>query len=236
MVAIVKYNAGNVRSVQFALQRLGIEAVWTDDPDLLRAADKVIFPGVGEASSAMHYLRERGLDAVLRNLRQPVLGICLGLQLFCRHSEEGDTRCLGIFDVEVRRFHGGRIRNNVPPVSQAIDHINHIDPIPPINPIDPIPPIPPINPIDHINLKVPHIGWNTLSALRGPLFEGLQDENYVYFVHSFYAELHSDTIAQTGYGVPFSAALQRDNFYAVQFHPEKSGPVGQRILNNFLNL
>ncbi len=220
MVAIVKYNAGNVRSVQFALQRLGIEAIWTDDPDLLRTADKVIFPGVGEASSAMHHLRERGLDAVLRSLRQPVLGICLGLQLFCRHSEEGDTRCLGIFDVEVRRFHGGRIRNNVPPVSQdtSIDPINHIDHI------------------NHINLKVPHIGWNTLSALRGPLFEGLQDENYVYFVHSFYAELHSDTIAQTDYGVPFSAALQRDNFYAVQFHPEKSGPVGRRILNNFLNL
>ncbi len=265
MVAIVKYNAGNVRSVQFALQRLSIEAIWTDDPDLLRAADKVIFPGVGEASSAMHHLRERGLDVVLRNLRQPVLGICLGLQLFCRHSEEGDTRCLGIFDVEVRRFHGGRIRNNVPPVSHIdhinpIDHIDHINPIPPIdhinhinhidhiNPIDHIDPIPPIDHInhinhinhidhiDHINLKVPHIGWNTLSALRGPLFEGLQDENYVYFVHSFYAELHSDTIAQTGYGVPFSAALQRDNFYAVQFHPEKSGPVGQRILNNFLNL
>jgi glutamine amidotransferase len=202
------------------LQRLGIEAIWTDDPDLLLAADKVIFPGVGEASSAMYHLHERGLDEVLRSLRQPVLGICLGLQLFCRHSEEGNTTCLGIFDVEVRRFHGAGARLRVP-------NSGLITPITPIDPIDHI---------DHIHLKVPHIGWNTLSALHGPLFEGLQDENYVYFVHSFYAELHSDTIAQTGYGVPFSAALQRDNFYAVQFHPEKSGPVGQRILNNFLNL
>lgn len=192
-VAIVKYNAGNIRSVQFALQRLGVEALWTDEPAALRAADKVIFPGVGEASSAMQYLRERGLDAVLRGLRQPVLGICLGLQLFCRHSEEGDTSCLGIFDAEVRRFRSP-------------------------------------------GLKVPHIGWNTLSKLRGPLFEGVQDENYVYFVHSFYAETHPAMVAQTDYGVLFSAALQRDNFYAVQFHPEKSGELGQRILKNFLKL
>ena len=192
-IAIVKYNAGNIRSVQFALQRLGVEAVWTDDPDTLRAADKVIFPGVGEASSAMQYLRERGLDEVLRGLRQPVLGICLGLQLFCRHSEEGDTPCLGIFDVGVRRFRSP-------------------------------------------GLKVPHIGWNTLSNLRGPLFEGIQDGNFVYFVHSFYAEMHPDLVAQADYGVPFSGALHRDNFYAVQFHPEKSGGVGQRILKNFLKL
>lgn len=207
MIAIVKYNAGNVRSVQFALQRLGVEALWTDDPDQLQMADKVIFPGVGEASSAMYYLRERGLDEVLCSLRQPVLGICLGLQLFCRHSEEGDTPCLGIFDAAVRRFTGGiagYLTGDVPPA-----------------------PIP---------LKVPHMGWNTLSALHGPLFEGLQDENYVYFVHSFYAELHPAAIAHTEYGVPFSAALQRGNFYAVQFHPEKSGPVGQQILKNFLNL
>ena len=192
-IAIVKYNAGNIRSVQFALQRLGVEAVWTDDPDTLRAADKVIFPGGGEASSAMQYLRERGLDEVLRGLRQPVLGICLGLQLFCRHSEEGDTPCLGIFDVGVRRFRSP-------------------------------------------GLKVPHIGWNTLSNLRGPLFEGMQDGNFVYFVHSFYAEMHPDMVAQADYGVPFSGALRRDNFYAVQFHPEKSGGVGQRILKNFLKL
>lgn len=193
-IAIVKYNAGNVRSVQFALQRLGVEALWTDEPDALRAADKVIFPGVGEASSAMQYLRERGLDAVLRGLRQPVLGICLGLQLFCRYSEEGDTSCLGIFDVEVRRFRSP-------------------------------------------GLKVPHIGWNTLSNLREPLFEGVQDGNFAYFVHSFYAEMHPDFIAaQADYDVPFSAALQRENFFAVQFHPEKSGETGQRILKNFLKL
>ncbi len=192
-LAIVKYNAGNIRSVQFALQRLGVEALWTDEPAALRAADKVIFPGVGEASSAMQYLRERGLDAVLRGLRQPVLGICLGLQLFCRHSEEGDTSCLGIFDVEVRRFRSP-------------------------------------------GLKVPHIGWNTLSNLRGPLFEGVEDGNFMYFVHSFYAEMHPDMVAQTDYGVPFSAALQRENFFAVQFHPEKSGETSQRILKNFLKL
>lgn len=191
-VAIVKYNAGNIRSVLFALQRLGVEAVWTDDADILLSADKVIFPGVGEASSAMQYLRERGLDQVLRTLKQPVLGICLGLQLFCRHSEEGDTPCLGIFDVAVKRFRG--------------------------------------------DMKIPHTGWNTLSQLRGPLFKDIEEEDFVYFVHSFYAELHPDTAAEALYGVPFSAALQRDNFFAVQFHPEKSGAVGQRILNNFLKL
>lgn len=191
-VAIVKYNAGNIRSVLFALQRLGVEAVWTDDPDILASADKVIFPGVGEASSAMQYLRERGLDQVLRTLKQPVLGICLGLQLFCRHSEEGDTPCLGIFDVAVKRFRG--------------------------------------------DMKIPHTGWNTLSQLRGPLFKDIAEEDFVYFVHSFYAELHPDTAAEAAYGVPFSAALQRDNFFAVQFHPEKSGATGQRILNNFLKL
>jgi len=197
LIAIVKYNAGNIRSVQFALQRLGVDAIWTDDPGVLRAADKVIFPGVGEASTAMRYLRERGLDNVLRGLQQPVLGICLGLQLFCRHSEEGDTTCMGIFDARVRLF---------PRVSGGK------------------------------NLKVPHIGWNTLTNMRGPLFEGVQESSFVYFVHSFYAELDPEATACTEYGEPFSAALQRDNFFAVQFHPEKSGPVGQHILNNFLNL
>lgn len=200
MIAIVKYNAGNIRSVQFALQRLGIDAVWTDDPDVLRASDKVIFPGVGEASSAMRYLRERGLDAVLRGLQRPVLGICLGLQLFCRHTEEGDTRCLGIFDADVRHF-----------PSQILE-------------------------AGTVRLKVPHIGWNTLSEMQGPLFKGIKDGSYVYFVHSYYAEMHRDIVAQSTYGVPFSAALQHGNFFAVQFHPEKSGPVGQRILENFLNL
>jgi glutamine amidotransferase len=199
MTAVVKYNAGNIQSVLFALERLGAEAVWTDDPALLRRADRVIFPGVGEASSAMHYLRERGLDTVIRSLQQPVLGICLGLQLFCRHSEEQDTDCLGIFDLTVRRF-----------------------PAPGANTADP--------------LKVPHMGWNTLRDLRGPLFAGLEDGEFVYFVHSFFAESSPEAVATTDYGLPFSAGLQHDNFYAVQFHPEKSGLAGQRILQNFLEV
>ncbi len=193
-IAIIKYNAGNVQSVRFALQRLGVDAVWTDDPALLRSADKVIFPGVGEASSAMQYLRERGLDVVIRSLEQPVLGICLGLQLFCRYSEENDTACLGIFDAEVRLF---RITEG---------------------------------------LKVPHMGWNELSHLRGPLFTGITEESFAYFVHSYYAEENPSAIALTEYGVRFSAALHRDNFFAVQFHPEKSGPTGHQILDNFLKI
>lgn len=199
MTAVVKYNAGNIQSVLFALERLGAEAVWTDDPALLRRADRVIFPGVGEASSAMHYLRERGLDAVIRSLRQPVLGICLGLQLFCRHSEEYDTDCLGIFDLAVRRF--------PPPVAGTDDP-----------------------------LKVPHMGWNRLHNLRGPLFAGLDTDEYMYFVHSFYAESSPEAVATAHYGRMFSAGLQRDNFYALQFHPEKSGVAGQRILQNFLSV
>ena len=195
MTAIVKYNAGNIRSVLLALERLGEQAVWTDDPAILRSADRVIFPGVGEAASAMAYLRERGLDEVLRSLQQPVLGICLGLQLFCRHSEEGDTNCLGIFDVEVKKFSG---MNGT--------------------------------------LKVPHMGWNTLENTRGTLFEDLGAEPYVYFVHSFYAQINQYTTAACRYGETFSAALQRNNFYAVQFHPEKSGLTGQRILQQFLRL
>ena len=194
-IAIVKYNAGNVQSVLHALERLGETAVWTDDPAEIRRAEKVIFPGVGEASSAMQHLRERGLDTVIRELKQPVLGICLGLQLFCRHSEENDTDCLGIFDVMVRKFQPGPA-----------------------------------------HLKVPHMGWNTLRDLRGPLMEGVQEESFVYFVHSYFAENHDSAIARADYGVPFAAALQRDNFYAVQFHPEKSGATGQQILANFLKL
>ncbi|MEO6758507.1 MAG: imidazole glycerol phosphate synthase subunit HisH, partial [Saprospiraceae bacterium] len=193
LTAVVKYNAGNIQSVLFALERLGAEAVWTDEPELLRRADRVIFPGVGEASSAMHYLRERGLDTVIRSLQQPVLGICLGLQLFCRHSEEQDTDCLGIFDLAVRLF---------PAPEAGAD-----------------------NP-----LKVPHMGWNTLRDLQGALFSGLDDGEFAYFVHSFYAESSPEAIATTDYGPSFSAALHRDNFYAVQFHPEKSGLAGQRIL------
>jgi glutamine amidotransferase len=192
-IAIVKYNAGNVQSVFYALERLGKTAVWTDDPDTIRNATQVIFPGVGEASSAMLHLRERGLDAVIRDLKQPVLGICLGLQLFCNHSEENDTDCMGIFDVEVRKFRSDQ-------------------------------------------QKVPHMGWNTLQDLRGPLFEGISAGAYAYFVHSFFAENNEAAVANTEYGVPFASALQRDNFYAVQFHPEKSGETGQRILHNFLNI
>jgi glutamine amidotransferase len=196
-IAIVKYNAGNVQSVLYALKRLGKTAVWTDDPDTIRNATRVIFPGVGEASSAMSHLRERGLDTVIRDLKQPVLGICLGLQLFCSHSEENDTACMGIFDVEVKKF------SNL-----GVPHL----------------------------LKVPHMGWNTLQDLRGPLFEGISAGEYVYFVHSFFAENNKAAVATTEYGAPFASALQRDNFYAVQFHPEKSGGTGQRILHNFLNI
>lgn len=189
---IIRYNAGNIRSVMLALQRLGVSAVLSDDPDEIHSADKVIFPGVGEASSAMRYLRARRLDEVLRQLRQPVLGICLGMQLLCTHSEENDTDCMGIFPVKVRRF---------PPVH-----------------------------------KVPQIGWNQLTATTSPLFVGLEEEPYVYFVHSYYAEMSPYTIATADYGLPFSAALHRDNFYAAQFHPEKSSQAGERLLSNFLSL
>lgn len=200
-VAIVKYNAGNVQSVRFAIERLGVQSIWTDDSEELRRADRVIFPGVGEASSAMRYLRQRGLDEVICSLRQPVLGICLGLQLFCRHSEENDTTCLGIFDAEVRKFQNSQ--SQIPNCQ---------------------------------SLKVPHIGWNKLCNLRGALFEGVAEESFAYFVHSYYAEENLATVATTDYGVTFSAALHRDNFYAVQFHPEKSSAVGQKILSNFLKI
>ncbi len=191
-VAIVKYNAGNIHSVRLALERLGIMPIITDEADALQSADRVIFPGVGEASTAMTYLKERGLDEVLLGLRQPVLGICLGLQLLCAHSEENDTPGLGLFPVPVRKF---------PPKD-----------------------------------KVPHIGWNAITNLKGPLFAGLNEESYVYFVHSYYAELSEWTIARGDYIVPFSAALQKDNFFAVQFHPEKSGKVGEQVLRNFLEM
>lgn len=191
-VAIVKYNAGNVRSVTYALQRLGIEPCISDEAEVLRSADKVIFPGVGEAGTAMAYLKQRGLDQLIPTLRQPVLGVCLGLQLMCRHSEESDTPCLGIFEVEVKRF---------PPKE-----------------------------------KVPHMGWNLIEQTQGPLFSGLSAEAYLYYVHSYYAELSSHTIARTDYILPYSAALQKDNFYALQAHPEKSGKDGEKILENFLRL
>jgi glutamine amidotransferase len=191
---IVKYNAGNIQSVLYALERIGQEAVVTDDHALIRSADKVVFPGVGEASTAMEYLRERGLDEVLRNLTQPVLGICLGMQLMCSYSEENDTTCLGIFAEKVRQF--------VPPAGSA--------------------------------LKVPQIGWNNIFDLKSELFEGVPEDSYCYFVHGFYASKGEHTIATTDYVQPYSSGLHRDNFYGVQFHPEKSATVGETILRNFL--
>ncbi|WP_273389357.1 imidazole glycerol phosphate synthase subunit HisH [Barnesiella viscericola] len=194
-VAVIKYNAGNIYSVLCALRRLGIDPVVSDSPEVLSRADKVIFPGVGEASSAMRYLREHGLDRVIVNLTQPVLAICIGLQLLCLHSEEGDADCLGVFNIPVRRF--------VPSDGEE---------------------------------KIPHMGWNTLHNLQGPLFRGIGEGSYVYFVHSYYAPVSADCVAQCDYITPFSAALNRDNFYATQFHVEKSGAVGARILENFLTL
>ncbi|WP_291530166.1 imidazole glycerol phosphate synthase subunit HisH [Bacteroides sp. UBA939] len=194
-IAIVKYNAGNIYSVDYALRRLGVEAIITADKDQLRTADKVVFPGVGEAETTMKFLHAAGMDTLIKELRQPVLGICLGMQLMCRHSEEGDVDCLGIFDAEVKRF-----------VSQR-----HED-------------------------KVPHMGWNTLKETNSDLFKGFTEEEFVYFVHSFYVPVNEYTAAVTDYIHPFSAALHKDNYYATQFHPEKSGGVGERILRNFLDL
>ena len=192
MIAILKYNAGNIRSVQNALNRLGYKSIITDDPSELSGAEKVIFPGVGEASSAILYLRERGLDKTIISMKQPVLGICLGLQLMCRFSEEGDTKCLGIFDTDVRLF---------PPVD-----------------------------------KIPHMGWNNFLTIKGDLFKGITLNDNVYYVHSYYAEISSGTVATCDYILPFSAAMQKDNFYATQFHPEKSADKGETILKNFLEL
>lgn len=194
-VAIIKYNAGNVHSVLCALRRLGVEASVTSDVAELMMADKVIFPGVGEATTTMEFLHASGLDDVIRGLKQPVLGICLGMQLMCAHSEEGNVDCLGIFDVDVKRF----------------------------------------CPRQHTD-KVPHMGWNTIGKVVGPLFKGFTREEFVYFVHSYYVPLNENTAAVTDYIHPFSAALHKDNFYATQFHPEKSGDVGERILKNFLEL
>lgn len=192
MIAIVKYNAGNIRSVQNALNRLGCQSVISDDATVLQQAEKVIFPGVGEAQSAMEYLRARNLDEVIKNLTQPVLGICLGLQLLCQHSEEGNVECLGVFDAKVRKFTNEEI--------------------------------------------VPHMGWNNLTDLKTPLFNQVKEDADVYFVHSYYAEQTSQTIATCDYIQPFSAALAKDNFYATQFHPEKSAAIGAQILKNFLEL
>jgi glutamine amidotransferase len=196
-IAIVKYNAGNIQSVLYALERIGKEAIVTDDHVQIRAADKVIFPGVGEASTAMEYLKERGLDNLIRGLQQPVLGICLGMQLMCRYSEENDTECLGIFAEEVKKFRPSDV--------QASDGI-----------------------------KVPQIGWNTIYDLQSDLFKGVDDNSFCYFVHGYYASLGAHTIATTDYVQPYSSGLHRDNFYGVQFHPEKSAQVGEQILRNFL--
>jgi imidazole glycerol-phosphate synthase subunit HisH len=204
LIAIIKYNAGNVQSVQYALQRLNAESIVTDDATIIRNADKVIFPGVGHAAPAMQYLIERGLDKLITSLQQPVLGICLGLQLMCKHSEEGDTKCLGIFDEDVKLF------APTPPVGTEGQTGS--------------------------SFKVPQIGWNSISNYKSILFDGLPDGAYVYAVHSYYAALGNETIATTNYILPYSAALQKNNFYAVQFHPEKSGTAGATILKNFINL
>lgn len=236
MIAIIKYNAGNIRSVSNALHRLGVDAVVTDEPKLLREADKVIFPGVGEASSAMNYLRERCLDEVLKNLHQPFLGICLGLQLMCKHSEEGDTECLGIFSENVRRF---------PTAKEKVPHMGWNNCVELKGPLfreitpSPLRGTPPFQGESLLSEPTLDQGASSPpSERRGvPKGRGGYFENSdFYFVHSYYAELGSQTIAQCDYILPFSAALQKDNFHAVQFHPEKSADVGQQLIKNFLEL
>jgi glutamine amidotransferase len=192
MVAILKYNAGNITSVKNAVERLGFDSIITDDEQEIHNSQKVIFPGVGEASSAMNYLKDNGLDQLIRSLKQPVLGICLGQQLMCNFSEEGNTECLRIFDVDVKKF----------PAKQI----------------------------------VPHMGWNNLKKINSEILDGINETDDVYFVHNYYCELSEYTTAVCDYILPFSAAMQKDNFFATQFHPEKSAHVGERILSNFLNL
>jgi glutamine amidotransferase len=194
-IAIVKYNAGNIRSVLFALERIGMDALVTDSHEEIRSAAKVIFPGVGEARTAMTYLKDRGLDTLIRELTQPVLGICLGMQLMCNHSEENDTECLGIFDEQVRKFQAG-----------------------------------------NTGMKVPQIGWNQVKNTGSKLFDGIPDGSYFYFVHSYYASKGDHTIGITDYIEDYSAALHKQNFYGVQFHPEKSALAGEQLLKNFISL
>jgi glutamine amidotransferase len=194
-LTIIKYNAGNIQSVLYALERIGMNAEVTDDMERIKKSDKVIFPGVGEASSAMRYLQERKLDKLICGLSQPVLGICLGMQLMCRYSAENATKCLGIFDEEVNLFKA-----------------------------------------TETGIKIPQIGWNTIYNLKTPLFRDVPEQSYCYFVHSYYASLGEHTIGTTDYIMPYSSALHKDNFYGVQFHPEKSAAVGEQILKNFLEL
>lgn len=189
---IIDYGAGNIKSIQFAFQRLGIDAILSSNPEDIISAEKVIFPGVGEASSAMKKLEDSGLDKVIPQLTQPVLGICLGMQLMCNYSEEGDTQGLGIFDVDVKKF-------------------NH-------------------------DVKVPQMGWNVITNLKSELFESINEGDYMYLVHSYYAEICPEAIATTDYHIEYASALQKDNFYGVQFHPEKSGLIGEQLLKNFLKL
>lgn len=193
-ISIIKYNAGNIQSVLFALERIGITASVTDDPDELRTSNKIIFPGVGEASTAMAYLKNKNIDKVIKELKQPVLGICLGMQLLCTHSQEGDTDCLGIIDASVKRFSNDN------------------------------------------KIKIPQIGWNNITESNSILFKDVPEKSYMYFVHSYYAELTEATIAKTNYLLNYSSALQKNNFYGVQFHPEKSGAAGQQVLKNFIEL
>jgi len=191
-LVIIKYNAGNVCSVEFGLQRLGVNAIITDDTEEILSADKIIFPGVGAAGVAMEYLREKKLDELIKHCKQPFLGICLGMQLLCTYSKENDTKCIGVFEEAVKKFSG--------------------------------------------DIKVPQMGWNNIYELKRPLFNGVNENEYVYFVHSYYVEKLDHTAATADYNLEYSAALQKDNFYAVQFHPEKSGKTGERILKNFIEL
>lgn len=195
-IVVIKYNAGNIQSVKFALNRLGIEPIVSDNITEINSADKVIFPGVGEASSAMIYLKDKQLDKVIQNLKQPVLGICLGMQLLCKHSEEGNTNCLGIFDATIKKF---KFEKNS-------------------------------------ELKIPQIGWNKIFNLKTELFNGIKEKDYMYFVHGYYANVCDNTIALTDYGINYSSALNKNNFYGVQFHPEKSADAGQTLLENFIKL
>ena len=208
-VVIIKYNAGNIQSVLYALERIGMEALVTDDHSEIRKADKVIFPGVGEASTAMKYLNERGLDSLIKNLEQPVLGICLGMQLMCTQSEENNTQCLGIFDEMVKLF-------------KTIHSENESEKS--------------YTKSAKSTIKIPQIGWNNIYHLKTSLFKGIEENSFCYFVHGYFASIGEHTIATTNYIQPYSSALQKNNFYGTQFHPEKSAGIGEQILKNFLEM